>query len=63
VFGLEHNRLCDEFAVAHPEWDQERLFHEARKWYPHRLSTTLRNLLSLSSPNTTHHSTVQRGLA
>ncbi|ELR16527.1 protein kinase domain containing protein [Acanthamoeba castellanii str. Neff] len=32
VFGLEHNRLCDEFEAAHPEWTQDRLFEEARKW-------------------------------
>ena len=32
VFGLEHNRLCDEFEAAPPEWTQDRLFEEARKW-------------------------------
>ena len=27
----EHNRLCDEFAAAHTEWDDEEIFQRARK--------------------------------
>lgn len=33
LFGLEHNRLCDEFHIAYPDWSQDQLFEEARKWY------------------------------
>ena len=32
LFRHEHNRLVDQFAAAHPEWSQIRLWHEARKW-------------------------------
>ncbi len=27
----EHNRLCDELAIAHPNWSDEELFQRARK--------------------------------
>jgi len=27
----EHNRLCEEFAAAHPEWDDQELFDRSRK--------------------------------
>ncbi|ELR16568.1 peroxidase [Acanthamoeba castellanii str. Neff] len=60
VFGLEHNRLCDEFAAAHPEWDQERLFHESRKWviaYLQKISTREWLAAEMGSPlNSTHYS-------
>jgi hypothetical protein len=32
LFVREHNRLCGELGEKHPEWDQEKLFQEARKW-------------------------------
>jgi hypothetical protein len=41
VFGLEHNRLCDEFSAAHPDWTQDRLFEESRKWYAVRTHSPL----------------------
>ncbi|KAI9138692.1 heme peroxidase [Paraphysoderma sedebokerense] len=28
----EHNRLADELARQHPDWDDNRIFEEARKW-------------------------------
>ena len=31
VFALEHNRLANQFAIDHPEWDDETLFQEARR--------------------------------
>ncbi len=31
VWVLEHNRLCDELSKQFPKWDDNRLFHEARK--------------------------------
>lgn len=31
LFMREHNKLADELAVAFPEWDENKLFHEARK--------------------------------
>ena len=31
IFVREHNRLCEELAVAHPSWDDERLYQRARK--------------------------------
>lgn len=31
LWVLEHNRQCDELAKAHPTWDDNRLYHEARK--------------------------------
>jgi prostaglandin-endoperoxide synthase 2 len=30
IFVREHNRLCDVLAAAHPDWDDDRLFHTAR---------------------------------
>lgn len=36
VFGvlmqLEHNRLCGQFRDENPDWDEETLFQEARRW-------------------------------
>jgi peroxidase len=32
IFGMEHNRLCDQFKIANPTWDDETLFQTARKW-------------------------------
>jgi hypothetical protein len=31
LFIREHNRLAAEFAAAHPEWDDDKLFKEARR--------------------------------
>ena len=30
VFMLEHNAICDRLGEAHPEWDDDRLFDQAR---------------------------------
>lgn len=31
LFNREHNLLCEEFAAAYPDWDDEHLFQMARK--------------------------------
>jgi hypothetical protein len=51
LFGLEHNRLCDEFAAANSDWDQDRLFEEARKWYARNSERPLSVLTFPVPPN------------
>ena len=31
VFVREHNRICDELKVAHPDWQDEEIYQHARK--------------------------------
>lgn len=32
LFVREHNRLADEIYEAHPEWSDQQIYDEARKW-------------------------------
>jgi len=32
LFVRNHNRLCDSYKIQHPNWDDETLYQEARRW-------------------------------
>lgn len=43
IFVREHNRLCDEAKSKHPEWNDEKIYQEARLWLSAYIQSILYN--------------------